>query len=182
MRLIITGFGSFQSTSDNPSAHVARELQPSAPILEVTYAAVDTFLEALDPSSFDALLMLGFSPRARILVDETTGHNRYGSLPDMAGEVRSGALVPSAPEELEATLWTNFVLWQTNFLWHVSHDAGSYMCNYALYSALHRFPHLLIGFLHVPSLEVMSLDKQAAGVEQILNRCTPSWNQAAKHG
>ena len=57
--ILVTGFGSFGEVIENPSAALAASSGCSYEVLEVSFEAVDQFLERLDRGSFDKLLLLG---------------------------------------------------------------------------------------------------------------------------
>lgn len=172
MRLLITGFGPFHSHTENPSQALAESCGARYQVIEVSYQAVDEFVESLDPSGFDALLSLGLSDKARTLLMETVGRNFVGSTPDVRGVVAGpGAIDPTGPPAIAAALWHGVSI--EDDLVQPSTNAGSYLCNYLFYSALRRFPEKRIGFLHVPPFAVVPQERQAgllAGVIAAVRR------------
>ncbi|MES1227061.1 MAG: hypothetical protein ABUL72_00230 [Armatimonadota bacterium] len=177
-RLLVTGFGPYDATDDNPSTHVARGIDPDANILTVAYADVEMFLKALKPESFDVWLMLGYSKKAKKLVLEQTARNEVKDRLDARGVSKSGLIDPDGPETISATLWPRFLSWVPSLNWHTSDDAGGYLCNYLLYRALQEFPDHRIGFVHVPSLSVMPIEAQLRPIHALLARClTPDETQ-----
>ena len=56
----------------------------------------------------------------------------------------------------------------------MSYDAGDYLCNFAYYEALNRFPSKLVGFLHVPPLEMVSIEKQQKAVQHLIDQIEAS--------
>ena len=50
----------------------------------------------------------------------------------------------------------------------LSDDAGCYVCNYAYFRALRRFPRRRVGFVHVPPVAVMPLERQRATLGEIV--------------
>ncbi len=166
MRWLVTGFGAFEDVSDNVTSHVAPLMGEPFHILEVSYQAVDEFLTSLDPESFDALLALGHDKRADRIRIETLGRNVIGPRPDVRG------YLPPSPQTgsdtVPASLW-NLIGLQDCDHWTISEDAGDYLCNYMLYQASKTFPSKLIGFLHLPPAEVVSLEEQSAGIRELMN-------------
>jgi pyroglutamyl-peptidase len=175
MRLILTGFGPFGSFETNPSQVLVERMGRPLSVLEVSFSAVEQWLDILDPESFDALLMVGVDGRASRMRLETVGKNLIGDAPDVTGRCLAGAAIAvGGPERLGSTLWYD-VLNDAGFMseslcLESNDDAGSYLCNFALYSALHRFPDKKVGFLHIPSFDRLSLVCQAEGLDGLLRR------------
>jgi pyroglutamyl-peptidase len=157
--MLVTGFGPFLGHESNPSGILAEEV--GGLVLEVSYRAVDAFLDGLDPASFDTCLAIGLSAKGREPVIETVGRNWVGSVPDVTGMVCGpGVIEPAGPPALASTLVTSAVT--------ASVDAGSYLCNYVLYRALRRFPEKRIGFLHVPAFSVVPFEEQIIVLRAII--------------
>jgi pyrrolidone-carboxylate peptidase len=155
MSVLVTGFGAFLGFSENPSGVLAEDL--GGQVLEVSFAAVDEFMDGL--GAFDAWLQIGLAAKARTMLYETVGRNFVSSVPDVRGMVAGpGVIDPMGPPALAATLWHGRSVECEDVL--PSTDAGGYMCNYLLYRALRRWPERRIGFLHVPQCAAMPLERQ----------------------
>jgi pyroglutamyl-peptidase len=161
-RTLITGFGPFLEVTDNPSAKIAAALGRPHLVLEVSFEAVDAFLAALDPNSFDRLVMIGVARGRDKVCPELFGRNQIGHAKDVRGADRFGPIEQGAPLLLTGTLWSPEVLGpivdEPNI--SVSMNAGSYLCNYVYYRALRALPSKRIGFLHVPDAEALPLTEQ----------------------
>lgn len=156
--------------SENPSQALAEALGATA-ILETSFRAVDEFISSLEPGSFDGWLALGLAARAEGFLIETVGRNRIGGTPDVLGVTAGpGPIDPAAPRQLHSSLWTG-VDWSPVGT-SVSTDAGNYLCNYLLFSALSRFPNAQIGFLHVPPFESVPFEAQLGAVEDLVAEIT----------
>ena len=167
----MTGFGPFLNHDENPSQRLAESCGCRFEVLEVSFAAVDRFLESLDPSSFDSWLAIGLAGKSETMLVETVGHNRIGGEPDVRGEVHGpGKIDPAGHAMLASTLWPPELLGE-NDVRKPSADPGGYLCNYVLYRALQRFPDKRIGFLHVPKFEHIpfetQLDELRAVIEEL---------------
>ncbi|MFQ3677000.1 MAG: hypothetical protein SNJ74_03555 [Fimbriimonadaceae bacterium] len=161
MRLLITGFGPFGNVEDNPSAWLAERLGPPFRILDVSYGAVDALVEELAADPPDALLLMGVAAGSERMRLETTGRNHVGAVADVEGIVAGpGPIDPFGPPQLGSTLWRAPVFFEENEMWEPSVDAGSYLCNYALYRCLRSLPGAAVGFLHVPLPDQMPLERQ----------------------
>jgi pyroglutamyl-peptidase len=167
--LLVTGFGPFLSVDENPSALLAEKSGFPHHVLEVSFAAVDAFLEQLDSNSFDRLLMIGVARGAEKMRIELVARNLIGETPDVLDVVQGpGPIDPTAPAQLGGTLWRSPSLLNETDHWIPSVDAGTYLCNYIYFRALQAFPNKEIGFLHVPPLAVMPIERQHAILKDVL--------------
>lgn len=154
-RWLVTGFGPFRDIKRNPSARLAGESGCPHKILDVSFRAVDEFLDQLDPTSFDRWLMIGVHGSAEQPIYEQRARNAIGASADVEGvTLGPGAIDPSAPPSLATTLLIG--LEPTHGA--VGHDPGAYLCNYLYFQGLRRFPNKQIGFLHVPRGESTSAE------------------------
>jgi pyrrolidone-carboxylate peptidase len=169
-RTLVTGFGPFLNIRENPSSMLAAASGRSFELLEVSYAGVRQFVEQLDGRHFDRLLLMGVNARADRMHLEVLGRNEVGSTPDVLGHV----------PELRVAREEN-VYARTSTLWRpllerrdlgpnigMSESAGGYLCNFALYEALRRFPDKQVGFLHVPSPDALSLETMEVELHRLL--------------
>jgi len=166
--LLVTGFGPFLDFGDNPSQKLAESSGCRHEILEVSFKAVDEFVVGLDPDSFDTWLAIGLASKAETMLVETVGHNKIGATPDVRGEVHGpGKIDPVAPPMLAATLWPAALLSETDIR-RPSTDPGGYLCNFLLFRALQQFPEKRVGFLHIPSFEMVPFETQIEELRFIL--------------
>jgi len=175
-RLFVTGFGPFSRFGENPSGLLAEKTEYAHRVIEVAYAAVDQFLDELNPNEFDILVSIGVSGRAHVLNTEMFARNFAGRYPDVRGASRFGTIDSTAPLLLNTTLWKPHIIaeWMTELPVETSFDAGNYLCNYIYFEALRRFPSKRVGFLHVPSVKQMPLDRQFETLTRILSDCSNS--------
>lgn len=158
-RTLVIGFLAFGRFRVNPSALLAQSCGRPFELLEVSYAAVDGFLDrvAVAHGTFDRLLMLGLRGRGTTVELERLARNHVGAEPDVRGVTRGPAPIePGAPDVLPTTLVCATPEMPPSF----SDDAGCYLCNYIYYGALRRLPGKRVGFVHVPPEDVMPLDEQ----------------------
>lgn len=159
-RTLVTGFLGFGGLDVNPSALLAASLGRPFEVLEVSFAAVDDFLDRVSSGvgSFDELLMLGLRRRGTRIELERFARNHIGPEADVHGVVRGPAAIePGAAQTLPATLFDAETFPQS---FPASDDAGCYLCNYIYYGALRRLPAKRVGFVHVPPSDVLPLDAQ----------------------
>ena len=170
LRILLTGFGPFPGAPFNPTEPlVSRLLRLRRPalidveltghIFPVTYGGVDRELpELLASRRPHALLMFGLASRTAHVRIETRARNAVTTLWPDAGRTkpRKGSIAgnddavmfgPHTDRLLRAALATGIDA-------RISRDAGSYLCNANLYTALGlcavRQPAPPCGFIHLP--------------------------------
>lgn len=139
--------------------------------LEVSYGAVDQFLDDLDPESFDRLLLIGVAAERSHLCAELFARNTYCDTADVDGCEREGSIIDHAPLLVNSTLFGAEALSEvlvSNPLARLSLNAGAYVCNFSYYRALALFPDKQVGLLHIPTFETVSLETQLAIVNELL--------------
>ncbi len=169
--LLVTGFGPFEKIDKNPSETLARACGRRHEVLPVSYRAVRQFIEELDGGSFSHLLLLGVHGSGPHLRVETMARNVTSSRPDVEGFGPDNGIVRAgAPNALGGTLWPTLNL--SRFLDEhdavISYDAGDYLCNFIYFEALNRFPSKLVGFLHVPDVDRLGIEKQQRAVQDLI--------------
>lgn len=167
--ILVTGFGPFGEFGENPSQTLAERSGLPFEVLEVSFRAVDAFVDRIAAEPPDRLLLMGVAGGAARLRIEWVARNRIGSLPDVRGEVYGpGRIDPRRPPNLAATLWPHEPFGQACEHWEPSVDAGTYLCNYVFFRALEALPATRTGFLHVPPTDALSLDAQLATLGRVL--------------
>src|SRR3954453_19985460 len=96
-RTLVTGFLGFEGFDVNPSALLAERCGRRFELLEVSYSAVDAFLDRLDPHSFDRWLMLGVAGKSSRMRTENFGRNVIGARNDVRGSATIGEIEPGGP-------------------------------------------------------------------------------------
>ncbi len=197
--VLLTGFGPFPSVPANATsilvprlAEAARTAFPGIVFetrtLPTEWAAGIEHLDGCYREVAPAIaLHFGVSSRARGFEIEARGRNRLAFVPDAAG------VFPSAPvlranghEFLSSTVPVSAIvsrLRRRGLPAFVSRDAGGYLCNAALYTALdmarrtsrdHR-----IGFIHVPSSLLVEERRPTFGAHP---RCPLTWPETIDGG
>lgn len=163
-RLLITGFGPFPGAPSNPTQRIARRLgrlrlpgimdiARDVVLLETTHAAVAALPGLIARTGADGVLMFGLAGRRRHVTPEARGLN-YASVlrhdaagrtfPHRALQLRGPAARASGVDAARLAA----AMRQAGAPARVSHDAGDYLCNAALYTALGTGVPAL--FVHVP--------------------------------
>ena len=197
--VLLTSFGPFPSVPANATQVLVPKLADAA---RVAYPGIAFEVRTL-PTEWDAglhhldglyaaiapsvALHFGVSSRARGFEVEARGRNRRAFLPDAAGAFPSApALRAEGAEYLASTVPVSAIvarLRRRGLPAFVSRDAGTYLCNAALYMALdtarrqardHR-----IGFIHLPSSLLVEDRRPQLGPHP---RCPLTWRDALDGG
>ena len=197
-KILVTGFEPFGGDSRNPSGESVREL--TAPngtelrklILPVSWKRAFPEIEkAWDTWKPDALLMVGLAAGAPAIRIERLGVNLCGKTADndglcADGSAQSCAEMPVINGEREAFFATYDhagildALKKAEIPAKYSFSAGTYICNFLLYSSLAKRNRensdMKIGFIHLPyadgqkeGVPSMPLDKMIEALEVALS-------------
>jgi len=166
--ILLTGFGPFANVERNPSELIVSELSGSRigehevvgrvlPVsAENTPRALRAALDEVEPT---LALMLGVAPGRAALSIERVAVNVFDfPEPDNDGERPVDVPIEAdGPDAYFATLPVRAIVaaWhEAGIPGYLSDTAGTYLCNTAMYTALHATVdgRLPAGFLHLPSL------------------------------
>ncbi|HVQ76552.1 MAG TPA: pyroglutamyl-peptidase I [Candidatus Binatia bacterium] len=171
--ILITGFEPFAGDRLNPSREIARALggrrvdgtAVRAMVLPVHHeTARDLLAPALQAPGLTGVLQFGLAGgRARIAIEAMGVNTLDYMIPDARGDRRRDEPCASGgPAAYWSTLPLRAILdglTATGIPAYVSYTAGTYLCNFTLYSTLHRLAGLgrdvPAGFIHVPYLPEM---------------------------
>jgi pyroglutamyl-peptidase len=179
--ILVTGFEPFRGERVNPSEEVVRALagRPGlrSAVLPVSYrraeAALSALLEAAPPR---ALLLLGLAAGDAIRLERVALNCDASEGPDEDGEARAAAPIAAfGPADYASTLpLAAFAEKLTGLALPVawSDDAGGFLCNHVFYRAREwlerRGLFVPCGFVHLPPLEALALERQLEGVAACL--------------
>jgi pyroglutamyl-peptidase len=167
MRTLLTGFGPFGSTVNNPSARIVEHFtHTGAPghalttrVLPVSFARAEAEVRSLlSTGQFDAAVLLGVAGREEHIRLERVGRLRATGRTDIdgSGPCPSGR-VPGGAESYSATVSMEPLrdeLLAAGLPARVSDDAGDYVCNHTYYTALETIAagglNTRCLFIHVP--------------------------------
>ncbi len=166
-KILVTGFGPFAATDDNPSAVVAELLGWPFAVLPVSYEEVDDWHESNLQEPPEVLVHLGYAKRLRI-TPERVAKNQIGSSPDVHGFCKPGP-ISGLGADLVGNLWQ--VALRRSFIEGItewSDDAGDYLCNYIYYQSLRRLPHCRVGFIHLPGFDVIPRETTVTEIRNLI--------------
>lgn len=170
LRVVVTGYGRFMGTENNPSATMAQKLAeagvPGAIVeyrrLDVTHGGVDAFLEEMKKNPPDVILSMGVGGVSQV---EERPENNVSSGEDGEGKpIVAGEVRPGAAKELRTDLPVEAIdkalrrfgdrrevgtsLSDPSY----APDRSAYLCNYLgfnLANAFGRSDATTAGFMHV---------------------------------
>jgi pyroglutamyl-peptidase len=196
--VLITGFGPFPGVPVNATMRLLPELARAAPrlfpdvhfaveVLPTEWAAGPRRLhQVLAEVAPDLALHFGVSSRARGFEIEQRARNACAVTMDACGALPSGAaLRDGGAEHLPASLPVRHIVARLRRLGipaFVSRDAGSYLCNAALYHSLvcakdEAAAGRRVGFVHIPA----TLARSGGPNRGRTGACSLTWEQAL-HG
>ncbi len=168
--ILVTGFEPFSSYDVNPSALVAESLNNT--IVEDTYIigiilpvdfeeAVEETLEKVIEVKPCMVLSMGLSPSAEKIEVEYFAFNLQWDPYSTHPLFSIKPVIPHSPPIHRVTIdvpLTISKLREMGIPSKISFSPGFYVCNSLLYSLLDHLDNTSIGFLHLPSLDKLSLD------------------------
>lgn len=204
IRVLVTGFGPFPGIPSNASASVARALETSTSlpdlslgveIIPVLWGGARAMLcEAVARVMPHAILHFGVSKRASAFEIETRACNITGSKKDHAGVIPpETSLDPAGKLFLTATLPPYFLLdalTRDGFPAAISHDAGRYLCNALFYWSLcdAKAEGRLVSFVHMPAFGAeaeqpprLTMDEAVAGARILVRAAAEAVLRARGH-
>lgn len=187
-RILMTGFEPFGGQKINPSWLAVQGVTAPEGVELIkrelpvrwydTSAAVNALIDELQP---DAILLTGQAGGAERIRVERVGLNlRDAGAADNAGVVvRDTPVFKGAPAAYFSTFAYQEILsalTEAGLPAAYSFSAGAYLCNEALYTALHLLPEAKCGFIHLPYLPEQTekhfslpLEKQIDALQLALN-------------
>jgi pyroglutamyl-peptidase len=183
MKLLVTGFGPFPGVHHNPSGQIAlaigrsarlkrQGVQVSAHELIVTYAALPDLAALIAREKPDAILMFGIAARTKQPRLEKRGENRTRPLSVDASGTRPKSrklddyapLIRNVRVALEPL---RLAIQRQGFKPTLSNNAGAYLCNAVLFTALGEKPDAPCIFVHVPKLSRDGIKRMAKAGEEL---------------
>lgn len=171
--ILVTGFEPFGSDTANPSQELAKavegrgfgEAMVRSLVLPVQHErAREIIAAALGEPGLEAVVHLGLAGgRARIALEQVGVNVMDYRIPDAHGDVLRGEpCAADGPAAYLSTLPSRAILAglaAEGIPAYLSYTAGTYLCNYTLYTTLHavtgRGLAVNAGFVHLPFLPAM---------------------------
>jgi pyroglutamyl-peptidase len=148
--ILVTGFEPFAGDTANPSQELAKAMDGRVVadhavrslVLPVQHEAAGEIMRgALDAAGLAAVIHLGLAAgRARLSLERIAVNVMDYRIPDARGEVRRDEpCVPDGPRVREHAAAAAILeeLTADGIPAHLSYTAGTYLCNYTLYTTLH---------------------------------------------
>lgn len=183
MRILVTGFEPFGDEAINPAWEAVKRLPDTISGASIVKLLVPTafgfcgrvLYEALERHAPDAVLSVGQAGgRCDLSVERVAINVADGRIPDNEGRRPiDEPVLADGPAAYFSTLPIKAVVARVRDRGvpaSVSNSAGTYVCNYLMYLALHAVargrpgtgPGTMAGFVHVPYLPAQAVGKPAA--------------------
>ena len=184
MKILLTGFESFNGRSINPSELIVNKV--TAPpgitlikeILPVEFKQTSIRIrELLKEHKPDVVISIGQAgnrvgisvERVAINLNNVRSSNGKKEIPDNAGETPVDQIIE---KNGETAYFTNLPVWEIveaiqekGIQASVSYTAGTYVCNHVMYTELYEvtkhYPDMKAGFIHVPFLPEQIGEKES---------------------
>ncbi|MGG4488414.1 pyroglutamyl-peptidase I [Metabacillus idriensis] len=174
-KVLLTGFEPFLHYTINPTALIAEQLHGKmigdyeicGKVLPVQFSKTwEQCLLHIEEEKPDAVLMLGLAAGRYKITPERIAINCADGEKDNEGIVKQDELIQTeGPAAYFSTLpirtFVN-VLKERGIPAEISNTAGTYLCNYIMYQAIHYFKQsnqtIPAGFIHVPASHNLALE------------------------
>ncbi len=165
-KVLLTGFSSFGVVVSNPSQRLVEYYSQNPPssvtldavVLPVVWTELRrSLIDLITKASPDYVLMLGVAASRNYWSVETRAKNVAGNIPDALGTYPESSILDLHGNEIvNVTLPVDALITAISAAGlpaQSSNDAGSYLCNAALYRGLQigRQMDIPTGFLHIPA-------------------------------
>ncbi len=161
MKILITAFEPFGNDKINPTMEVVSKLEDiegvEILVLPVTFTAFDFLQDNIRDKYYDYIIHLGQAGgRNKITFEKVAINYMDAKIPDNLGNQPMGEdIVNDGPQGLFTTIPIKELvsaLKAKNFPVNISYTAGTYVCNYIMYSSLQYFnnSNTKVGFVHIP--------------------------------
>lgn len=168
--LLITGFTAFGTFAKNPAESVARQVAEESGArfepLEVSYAAVDAFIDSLLTNPPARWAMVGVAGTAEKLRVETRARNVIGKSADVRGQAPAGTISEAHPPFTDTNFFDDLPALPKCCV-H-SQDAGDYLCNYVYHQARTRLPGTKAVFFHITPTDKLDEATQVKAILELL--------------
>ncbi|RLE59505.1 MAG: pyroglutamyl-peptidase I [Thermoprotei archaeon] len=178
MDILVTGFKPWGKYKKNPSGELAERLDGRVVKnhiirgyeLEVSYKKVEKDIPSLIAKHEPVItLHLGLAAGTSYIRVERVAINIIDAGSDVEGrEIKDEPIVPGGPIAYFSTLPTRSIverLRKEGIPARLSYTAGTFLCNYTMYTSLHTIKTMglttLSGFIHLPLTPEMVLDGSA---------------------
>lgn len=176
MKILVTAFEPFGGEVDNPTIEVVKALEQMGSvdtvILPVTFNCFNEVVKLVEENDYDYILHLGQAGGRNKITFEQIGINLMeATMADNNGFRPKGQpIIKEGEDGIFTTLPISplvSTLQQKKFPVSISYTAGTYVCNYIMYSSLNYFKgtNTKVGFIHVPYSPSQVIYKNAPSMD-----------------
>lgn len=192
MKILVTAFEPFGEDKYNPTMEVVAALKGlkgvDTKILPVTFSCFNILKDEFENKEYDYILHLGQAGGRSKINFEQVGINLIDAIiPDNDGLQPQGQpIVEMGEDGIFTTLPIRELvssLKDEGLPVSISYSAGTYVCNYIMYSSLHYFKgtNTKVGFIHIPYSPVQVINRDASSMDtQIVVKTIKSTIQMLK--
>jgi len=185
-KLLITAFDPFGGSDINPSQLAVEQLPDTVAGFELHKRIIPTVYGTaaqlvLDATAYckpDVILCIGVAAGRDAITPERIAVNiRDARIPDNAGNQPQGdPVVADAPAAYFATVPLTKIVQAIeahDIPARISNTASTFVCNDLFYVMSHRFAGspTCVGFIHVPTLDALSLDQITTALMAAISAC-----------
>ena len=147
-KVVITCFEPFGGRATNASKEVVSLLNGyQIKELPVSWSKVPLLLDELFVNEPDYLFLIGEAGSYKEITAEQVAHN-ISNGKDNEGVNKDNEAIIVGDKEVKTTLFD-----LSNIPYHISDNAGKYLCNYSYYLALSKAKTCKVLFIHLPYIE-----------------------------
>ncbi|WP_353892646.1 pyroglutamyl-peptidase I [Proteinivorax hydrogeniformans] len=163
--VLITGFEPFGKEKENPSLEVLSYLKDDdilgvnldTACLPTTFNCFEDVLNMIGDKQYDIIIHIGQAGgRAKVTLEKVAVNYKNAAIPDNQGnQPLEELIVNGGPDGIFSTLHVEDLVNHLQLLKlpvDISFTAGTYVCNYIMYSSLYYFRGTTtkVGFVHIP--------------------------------
>ncbi len=182
MKILFTGFDAFGGEKINPAGEAVKMMKADICGTEIVKAEIptvfgksrETLEAAVEKYMPDAVVCVGQAGGRNAVTPEMISVNIMDArIPDNEGNMpRHEYIIDGGREAYFSTLPVEKIVEELNINGiksSVSYHAGTFVCNYLMYSLMHmiktKYPHMKGGFVHVPFSAEQAINKSVPYME-----------------
>lgn len=171
MKFLVTAFEPFGNDKENPTMEVLEKLKGittvDTMVLPVTFDFFSDFIKKVHDKNYDYILHLGQAGgRNKVTFEKVAINYMDARIPDNQGNQPVGEpIIGQGADGIFTTLPVRelvLALQSKRYPVTMSYSAGTYVCNYIMYSSLYYFQNseTKVGFIHIPFSPSQVIDKE----------------------
>ena len=182
MKILLTGFDTFNNAEINPSYEAIKNIKIASCQIEIIKVPVcynecfDCVLNKIKDFRPDYVISFGLAASRSFITPELVAINyMYASIPDNNNVLKKGEEIGDSDKAYFTQIKINEIideLNKENDVYRLSLSAGAYVCNNLYYHLLeneNKYNYKAL-FIHVPPLNIMELSKMEEYITKLIER------------